>query len=204
MILLKKLYRRKMLNSEGSDLSRVVTERLLTSDQICRVDFDSIAKVTVVFFQDFLFPLVLEFGSETITSRVHLMNLSDDHHLAYEEAFLKSSQYLDRVAARDTKTFGDISDITCDLLIKARELSRRDPSAAHIIFGLSSGMIESLANMDIEQIRRISSSGVICFEPRFTTEFASKLAALQGDEIDVFLNVIGSIDMEGVYESEYH
>jgi hypothetical protein len=90
------------------------------------------------------------------------------------------------------------------LLIKARELSRRDPSAAHIIFGLGSGMIESLANMDIEQIRRISSSGVICFEPRFTTEFASKLAALQGDEIDVFLNVIGSIDMEGVYESEYH
>lgn len=204
MILLKKLYRRKMLNSEGSDLSRVVTERLLTSDQICRVDFDSIAKVTVVFFQDFLFPLVLEFGSDTIKSRVHLMNLSDDHQLAYEEAFLKSSQYLDRVAARDTKTFGDISDITCDLLIKARELSRRDPSAAHIIFGLGSGMIESLANMDIEQIRRISSSGVICFEPRFTTEFASKLAALQGDEIDVFLNVIGSIDMEGVYESEYH
>lgn len=202
--MLKKIYRRKRLNSEGSDLSRIVTERLLTSDQICRVDFESIDNVTVVFFQDFLFPLVLEFGSETIKSRVHLMNLSDEHHLVYEEAFLKSSDYMDRIATRSTKTFGDISDITCDLLIKAREISRRDPSAAHIIFGLGSGMIESLANMDIEQIRRVASSGVICFEPRFTTEFASKLAALQGDEIDVFLNVVGSIDMEGVYESEYH
>jgi len=204
VILLKKIYRRKTLNSEGSDLSRIVTERLLTSDKICQVDFDSIDKVTVVFFQDFLFPLVLEFGSTTIKSRVHLMNLSDEHHMAYEEAVSKSSQYLDRIAVRDTKTFGDISDITCDLLIKAREISRRDPSAAHIIFGLGFGMIESIANMDIEQIRKISSSGVICFEPRFTAEFASKLAALQGDEIDVFLNVIGSIDMEGIYESEYH
>lgn len=204
MILLNKLYRRKMLNSEGADLSRVVTEKLLTSCQNCEVDFNSIDKATAVFFQDFLFPLILEFGSETIKSRVHLLNLSDEIHLNYKEAFLKSSDYMDRIATRTTKTFGDISDLTYDLLIKAREISRRDPSAAHIIFGLGSGMIESLANMDIEQVRRVAASGVICFEPRFSTEFASKLAALQGDEVDVFLNVIGHIDMEGIYESEYH
>jgi hypothetical protein len=57
--------------------------------------------------------------------------------------------------------------------------------------------------MDLEQIRRIACSGVICFEPRFTPEFASKLAAFNVDELDTYLNVIGNVDMEGVYEPEY-
>ena len=201
--MLKKIFKRGTLNSEGTELSRIVTERLLNSNHVICVDFESINKATAVFFQDFIFPLVLEFGSETVTKRIDLINLSDETNLSYQEAFLKSSEYLDRAAARHTKAFGDISDITFELLIKARELSRRDPSSAHIIFGLSSGMIESLANMDMDQIRRISCSGVICFEPRFTPEFASRLAAFNTDEIDTFLNVIGSIDMEGVYESEY-
>lgn len=65
-------------------------------------------------------------------------------------------------------------------------------------------MIESFANMDIDQIRRVSSAGIICFEPRFTPEFAAKLAAMEASEIDAFLNVVGDLDIEGVYESEYH
>ena len=203
MILLKKIFKRGTLNSEGTELSRIVTERLLNSNRVICVDFESIHKATYVFFQDFLCPLVLEFGSETITKRMDLVNVSDEINLSYQEAFLRSSEYLDRAAARHAIAFGDISDITFELLIKARELSRKDPSAAHIIFGLNSGMIESLANMDIDQIRRISCSGVICFEPRFTPEFVSKSAAFNTDEIDNFLNVIGGIDMEGVYEPEY-
>lgn len=203
MILLRKLFKRGTLNSEGAELSRIVTERILNSNHVICVDFDSIHKTTSVFFQDFLFPLILEFGSETISTRVDLVNLTDEIHLSYQEALSKSSEYLDRAAARHSRTFGDISDITFELLIKARELSRRDPSSAHIIFGLSSEMIESLANMDLEQIRRIACSGVICFEPRFTPEFASKLAAFNVDELDTFLNVIGNVDMEGVYEPEY-
>ncbi len=204
IIFLIKIYKRNTLDSEGADLSKIVTEHLLNSEKPCSIDFDSIIKVTDVFFQDFLFPLILEFGSETIKNKVRLIHLSDDHHLSYNAALLKSHSYLERVVSRYKNNFGDISDISCELLIKARELSRRDPSAAHVIFGLSSGMIECLAKMDIDQIRRISSSGVVCFEPRFTNEFASKLNALQADEIDMFLNVIGTVDMEGVYESEYY
>lgn len=204
MIALKKIFKRRTLNSEGTELSRIVTDRLLNSNLVICVDFADIDKATPVFFQDFLFPLILEFGSETITKRIDLINLSDDINFSYQESLLRSSEYLDRADTLKTKAFGDISDITFELLIKARELSRRDSSAAHIIFGLSSTMIESLANMDIEQMQRISYSGLICFEPRFTPEFASKLAAFNTSEIDTFLNVIGSIDMEGVYDSEYY
>ncbi|MFM8341655.1 MAG: STAS-like domain-containing protein [Methylomonas sp.] len=202
--MLRKYFKRTVLNSEGATLSRIVTEHLLSSDKLILIDFDSISKVSSIFFQDFIFPLILEFGHETVTRRMDFINLSDEIHLTYQEAFSKSSEYIDRIAARHTRTFGDISDITFELLIKARELARRDPSAAHIIFGLSSGLIESLASMDIDQVRRVSCSGIICFEPRFTPEFASKLAALSVDEIDAFLNVIGGIDMDGVYDSEYH
>jgi hypothetical protein len=133
---------------------------------------------------------------------VKLLNLNDEHLASYQLAIAKSSDFTDRFFARDTRPFGEISDLTCELLIKARELSRRDPSAAQVIFGISGGMIKSVANMDIDQIRRVSGAGIICFEPRFTPEFATKLAALEASEIDAFLNVVGHIEMEGVYESE--
>jgi hypothetical protein len=58
--------------------------------------------------------------------------------------------------------------------------------------------------MDIDQIRRIASAGIVCFEPRFTPEFASTQAALDIDEIGTFLNLIGTIDSKGLYDSEYH
>ena len=72
-------------------------------------------------------------------------------------------------------------------------------SLVQIIFGVNGGMAESFANMDIEIIRRISNAGILCFEPRMTPEFAAKMAALDASEIDIFLNIIGG--MEVIYET---
>ena len=202
MISLRGLFKRNTLNDQGTRLCRIITENLINSDEECFIDFDGISSVSTLFFQDFIFPIVLELGSETVTNRVKLLNLNDEHLASYQLAIAKSSDFTDRFFARDTRPFGEISDLTCELLIKARELSRRDPSAAQVIFGISGGMIKSFANMDIDQIRRVSGAGIICFEPRFTPEFATKLAALEASEIDAFLNVVGHIEMEGVYESE--
>ena len=202
MISLRGLFKRNTLNDQGTRLCRIITENLINSDEECFIDFDGISSVSTLFFQDFIFPIVLELGSETVTNRVKLLNLNDEHLASYQLAIAKSSDFTDRFFARDTRPFGEISDLTCELLIKARELSRRDPSAAQVIFGISGGMIKSVANMDIDQIRRVSGAGIICFEPRFTPEFATKLAALEASEIDAFLNVVGHIEMEGIYESE--
>lgn len=202
MISLRGLFKRNTLNDQGTRLCRIITENLINSDEECFIDFDGISSVSALFFQDFIFPIVLELGSETVTNRVKLLNLNDEHLASYQLAIAKSSDFTDRFFARDTRPFGEISDLTCELLIKARELSRRDPSAAQVIFGISGGMIKSVANMDIDQIRRVSGAGIICFEPRFTPEFATKLAALEASEIDAFLNVVGHIEMEGIYESE--
>ena len=204
MISLIKYYKRSTLNTQGNDLCKIVTEHLLSSNTVCYIDFNSINAVTPLFFQEFLFPLLLEFGTETVKIRIKLINLSQDHCLSYEQALATSSDFLDRKSSRLNPVFGDISDITFELLIKARELSRRDPLSAKLIFGLGSQMIKSISCMDIDQIRRIASAGIVCFEPRFTPEFASKQAALDIDEIDTFLNLIGTIDSKGLYESEYH
>jgi STAS-like domain of unknown function (DUF4325) len=203
MISLKGLFKRNTLNDQGTRLSRIITENLVNSDEECLVDFDGVSSASVLFFQDFLFPLVLDFGSETVTNRLKLVNLKDEHLASYQEACSKTSDYMERISARQKRPFGDISDLTCELMIKARELSRHDPSEAQVIFGISGGMIASFANMDLDQIRRVANAGIICFEPRFTPKFAAKLAALETSEIDVFLNVVGQIEMEGIYDSEY-
>jgi hypothetical protein len=201
MICLKGLFKREILNNQGTRLSKIITEKLLNSEDECLVDFAGVATVSPLFFQDFIFPIVIEFGSHALDKKLRLINLKDDHLASYRAACDQSSAYIDKLSARQTRSFGDLSDLTCELLIKARELSRDDPSAAQVIFGINSSMAESFANMDIELIRRIANAGIICFEPRLSPEFATKMAVLDASEIDVFLNVVG--DLEDIYESEY-
>jgi hypothetical protein len=201
MIQLRALFMRETLSNQGGKLYTIVAEQLISSIGDCVVDFSDVSSVSPIFFQDFIFPLVAEFGSTAINNRLKLINLKDEHRLSYQKACSQTDVYMDKHYSQQEMAFGDISEITCDLLIKARELSRNNPSAAKLIFGINSNMIESFSNMDMESIRMISNSGVICFEPRLSPEFAAKLAALDPSEIDVFLNIAG--DLEDFYESEY-
>ena len=201
MICLKGLFKRDILTNQGVTLSKIITEKLINSENECLIDFEGISNVSPLFFQDFIFPLVIEFGSHTLNNKLRLINLKDDHLISYRAACDQSSDYLDKLSARQTKSCGDISDLTLELLIKARELSRLDPSVAQTIYGINSSMAKTFSNMDIELIRRIANAGVICFEPRFSPEFAARLAALDASEIDVFLNIVG--DLEDFYEPGY-
>jgi len=201
MIDLRALFMRDTLSSQGSVLSKITTEMLISSENDCVIDFAGVTNISPLFFQDFIFPLVSEFGSSVIKKRLKLLNLKDDHQASYQEACKQTGTYIEKSLSQQDMRFGDISDITCDLLIKARELSRSNPSAAQLIFGINSNMIESFSNMDMDLIRRIANAGVICFEPRLSPEFAARLAALDPSEIDVFLNIAG--DLEDFYESEY-
>lgn len=201
MISLKGLFKRNNLNNQGDRLSKMITDKLVNSKDDCLVDFEGIAMASPLFFQDFIFPLVIEFGSHVVGNRLKLINLKDDHIASYNDACVQASDYMEKLSSRQTRPFGEISDITFELLIKARELSRSDPLAAQVIFGINSGMVKSISNMGIDQIRQFAGAGVICFEPRFTPEFAARLAAFEASEIDVFLNIVG--DLENVYESEY-
>jgi len=201
MICLKGLFKRETLNNQGARLSKIITEKLINSENECLVDFAGVANVSPLFFQDFIFPLVIEFGSHALDNRLRLINLKDEHLFSYQAACDQTSAYMDKLSARQARSFGDISELTCELLIKARELSRRDPSEAQVIFGINSSMAEFFSNMDIELIHRIANAGIICFKPRFTPEFATRLAALEASEIDVLLNIVG--DLEDIYEPEY-
>jgi len=201
MFILKELFKRDTLTNQGEELSKMIRQKMLRSDELCLVDFAGIANVTPLFFQDFIFPLVLEFGGHIIDNKLKFNNLKEHHLVAYRAAISQISDYMDKLSSRQTSPFGDISDLTLELLLKARELSRTDPAATHAIFGFNSDMIESFAAMDIETIRGIAGAGVICFELRLSPEFATRLAALDPSEIDVFLNVVGGL--EDVYEFGY-
>ena len=201
MFSLKELFKRDSLDNQGQELSKMIRQKMLQSDDLCFVDFAGIDNVTSLFFQDFIFPLVIEFGGHVVDNKLRFNNLKDHHLAACRTAINQISDYMDRLASRQTSPFGDISDLTLELLLKARELSRTDPAATHAIFGFNSDMIESFAAMDIETIRGIAGAGVICFELRLSPEFATRLAALDPSEIDVFLNVVGGL--EDVYEFGY-
>ncbi len=201
MISLKQLIKRDNLNEQGAHLGQFVTEKLINSDDVCEIDFTGVSTLSPLFFQDFIFPLVIEFGCDVIEKRLQLFNLTGQHRAAYRAACDQSSAYRDQLSARHRSVFGDISDLTLELLIKVRELSRNDPASAQVIFGINSDMMASFAQMNMELIRRIANSGLICFELRLSPEFAAKMAVLNASEIDVFLNIVGGL--EGVYESRF-
>lgn len=201
MISLKELFNRDTLNNQGTRLSKIITEKLINSEDECLIDFDCISDVSPLFFHDFIFPIVIEFGGHALNNRLRFINFKDEHSSSYQAARDQISVYMDKLSVRQTRPVCDISDLNIELLIKARELSRRDPSAAQVIFGINSSMAGFFSNMDIELIRRIANAGIICFEPRLSPEFAARLTALDASEIDVFLNIVG--DLEDFYESEY-
>jgi len=201
MMTLIRLFKRDTLNSQGTKLSRLVTEQLINSKDDCSVDFKGILTVTPLFFQDFIFPLITRFGSEILDDRLRLLNLKEDHLASYRDAYDQTGDYIDKLYAHQENHSNDLSNLTCELLIKARELSRTDLSAAQLIFGINSSLAKSFASMDIESIQRIANAGIICFEPRLSPEFAAQMAVLDATEIDVFLNIVGGL--EDIYETQY-
>lgn len=201
MISIKAIFKRETLHRQGTLLTKIITQKLVSSSEVCEIDFDGITHIEPVFFQEFIFPLTIEFGSDVLKERLNFLNLNAEHLAIFNEACNGAGPYIENLFVRYNKSFGDISNITCELMIKAREIARRDEMAARAIFGINKDMIGLIANMDIEMIRRISNAGLICFEPRFSIEFAAKMASLEASEIDMFLNIAGNI--EGVYEPEF-
>lgn len=193
MICLKRLFKHDTLDNQGIGLSRIVAEALNALEDECLLDFDGIANVSPPFFHDFVFPLATEFGGHVLDNKLILINIEADHFASYRAARDQASDFMGNLSVRRATSMDDMSVLTCDLLVKARELARRDPSAAQAIFGINGGMAEFFANMDIKQIRRVANAGIICFEPRFSPEFAARMAALDASEIDVFLNVAGGL-----------
>lgn len=92
---------------------------------------------------------------------------------------------------RARRPLGDLHEITREVLSEAREMARNDPVGARYVFGIDETMVDILANMGLAQVRKAAVSGVFCFQLRFTSEFAARLAAMEATEIDVFLNAIG-------------
>lgn len=198
---LKDIFKTNILSGQGTLLSKIVAKNLHKSNDVIHVDFEGIVDVKPIFFQEFLFPLVSEFDDEELGTRLKLINLTDDHQKAYKKAYDDSNIQIERLFGQYHQDFIDFSDITCEFLMKAREILKREPAMGQAVFGLDSTMGEIVANMNFGMIRRIANSGLICFAPRFSAEFAEKLSTLELSEIDAFLNIAG--DMTGIYDHDH-
>lgn len=188
MIFLRDLFRYESLHEEGEHLSKLVIIELSKCKTVS-IDFLNIKNATASFIWDFTYPIIFEFGDNVFTENIILINMDPKIKDLFDFIIDK---ILDCISRKHNK-FTDISDISYDLLFKAREYSLNDPISAKLIFGLNDSMCDLFSNMDMKTIRRIANSGIICFEPRFSSEFASILARMDTSEIDIFLNSAGTL-----------
>ena len=49
MISLKELFKSDILNNQGTRLSKIITEKLINSEDKCLVDFDGVSNVSPLF-----------------------------------------------------------------------------------------------------------------------------------------------------------
>jgi hypothetical protein len=95
----------------------------------------------------------------------------------------------------------ELKRLSLEVLIIARDYAQKNPAYARLLFGLDKTITDVLAGMSLEQVMKAVSTGVFCFNIRFSSEFATQLASFDIDDIDILLNAIGSSDVDGVYDN---
>ena len=200
-IQLKQYLTTGLSGNDGQDLAHRLLGALANSDEHYFLDFSGLHDIPSPFLQQLLTPLAQQYGPEYVKQRINPINMDEQTASAYTDALALQNHEIEN--AHETLPFGDLSDITLDVLFKAREMARQDPSSAQLLFGVDSTMVKVLARMSFDQIKRASSAGIFCFQLRFTPEFATRLSALDASGVDVFLNVVGDYNLEGVYARQY-
>jgi len=192
------LYLKSLLKStslsgrHGKTLSKV-TRINVVNRNLATLDFDGIRIATADFFQELMIPLIGEFGSDTINYYVEFANLTNDLRDVYIDSMTHSNKFMRGYLSRKNTQYNEMSNLTFSFLLKAREILKTEPEKARLFFGTDQRMSEILLAMDLDAIQMLANSGIICFQPRFSHEFASMISAMDAKEIDIILNISGSI-----------
>jgi hypothetical protein len=193
MVQLKQLFKNDALVGQHGKKIRKLVRKSIINEEHVHIDFVGIKSVSLDFFQELMLPLVIEFGSTSVQLRLRFLNIHDELSEIYSTSLKQKDEFIDNYFTQKITRSDEIYNLTLGFLLKARELLRTDPVMANFVFGIGKEMSDALITMDIESLQKIASSGVICFEPRISLEFAAKAAAMEPEEIDVLLNVAGSM-----------
>jgi hypothetical protein len=178
--------------AHGNKAREIITPLFTASKGEINLDFSDVSSVAPEFFQAMLAELIAEFGANHVTNKIIVTNLSDSNYIAYQQAIQECSNRIvcEISTAMQSGEMNELSTISFNLLMKMRELLRTDPQSAKLIFNLDENSSETLKSMDFKTMLRIANSGMLCFQPKLSTEFLS-LFTKDTSEMDVFLNQAG-------------
>lgn len=157
------------------------------------LDFMGIDKLTHEFFQEFLRPLVTLFSNDFLKSQLHIANVSPAIETIMHSSFDTINQCTAGITSYNTKENAiDIYDLNLAWLIKARELAREDFLLAKLSLGIEEDEMQAaLCQLSTEDIRFIAQSSLLCFSPRFSSEFIKRVAKQKQQRIDVIDTILG-------------
>jgi hypothetical protein len=162
------------------------------------VDFDGMETITQSFFQELFSPLVAEFSTDFLTSKLLVVNVNPAIDEIIKSGFSHLEAYFDQRAMIPNRACDvELFELNLAWLMKARELARENPMLAELMMGISDEEMRSaISQLSIQDIQHIAQSGWLCFSPRFTSHLIHNMTTRQHkgiEAVDVLLGLSDSL-----------
>ena len=179
----------------GKNLARLARE-CFANQQSLTIDFMDIKSITQGFFQELVLPLVAEFGSDFLKSKLKIINLSEQVENMMQTALKNLDGYFDKLTSLDQLGCdADIYTMNQTWLIKAREIARESPDLTELILGITDeSMRSALKELSLENIDFIARANWLCFSPRFSSHFIQSISQDSAPILETMLGLSGTID----------
>lgn len=179
----------------GKNLARLARE-CFANQQTLAIDFKDVKTITQGFFQELFIPLVAEFGSDFLKSKLKVVNTVSHVDQMLQSAFNNLDGYFDKLMT--------INQLGCDeeiyamnqaWLIKAREIARENPVLTELVLGITDeSMRLAVGCLSLEDIDFIARSNWLCFTPRFSSQFIQSIKRESPPMVEAMLGLSGTID----------
>ncbi|WAR45955.1 STAS-like domain-containing protein [Methylomonas rapida] len=179
----------------GKNLARLARE-CFANQQSLTIDFKDVKSITLGFFQELFLPLIAEFGSDFLKSKLKIVNMAGYIDNMMQSAFKNLEVYFDKLTA--------IDELGCDeeiyamnqaWLIKAREIARENPVLTELVLGITDETMRlAVERLSLEDIDFIARSNWLCFTPRFSSQFIQNINRESPPMVEAMLGLSGTID----------
>ncbi|MGZ4959140.1 MAG: STAS-like domain-containing protein [Methylomonas sp.] len=178
----------------GKNLARLARE-CFANQQSLTIDFKDVKNITQGFFQELFVPLVAEFGSDFLKSKLKIVNMAEHVDNMMQSAFKNLAGYFDKLITFDQLACDEeIYTLNQAWLIKAREIARESPVLTELVLGITDESMRSAVGcLSLEDIDFIARSNWLCFTPRFSSQFLQSIKKESYPMVEAMLGLSGHI-----------
>ncbi|WNB74114.1 STAS-like domain-containing protein [Methylomonas koyamae] len=179
----------------GKNLARLARE-CFANQQSLTIDFKDVKNITLGFFQELFLPLVAEFGSDFLKSKLKIVNMARHVDNMMQSAFQNLEGYFDKLTTIDQLGCDDeIYTMNHAWLIKAREIARENSVLTELVLGITDeSMRSAIGCLSLEDIDFMARSNWLCFTPRFSSQFIQSIKKESPPMAEAMLGLSGTID----------